>query len=441
MKWNYGKRAVAFTCLILLAGFFNPTAASDKGFSKEETAKFAAYVDGIAAKILNNAQKKDGALYWTDMNREGQAVESADFHNGTPGISYFLLKAYDATGKKEFLEGARKGMDTILRLGQSDDLGWYIGDKLNGLFVGNAGRGWLFLYAYHLTQEKSYLEAAEKLAARIVAAPSIEAGSGTDIFTGISGTGLFLLKLHEVTKNPAYLQGAEKLGDVLVERAEPQGQGVRWVSKGKENDSYFIGFAHGTLGRAYFLERLSQLSKKTTYRECADKAMVHLAGLAVAEKNFLKWPAEESRGMDKFPSQWCHGAPGMNALFFEVYKRTGDKKLIDYAEKNSLFVIEKGVNIRKNGCVCHGIAGNAAPLYMTFLETGNPVFLEETRKAVALLDETLIKDPDGLYWDSLKGKGDYGYHSGLAGIGDFFVFLMTNGKIPMMGGLGYGGDF
>lgn len=89
----------------------------------------------------------------------------------------------------------------------------------------------------------------------------------------------------------------------------------------------------------------------------------------------------------------------MNALFFEVYKRTGDKKLIDYAEKNSLFVIEKGVNIRKNGCVCHGIAGNAAPLYMTFLETGNPVFLEETRKAVALLDETLIKDPDGLYWD------------------------------------------
>jgi lantibiotic modifying enzyme len=435
------ERFVVFLSLVFLFGLFCGVMGSEKEFAKKDSLKFKNYIDQTARKILNHAMKRDGDIYWVTQNKEGKAEESFAFHNGTPGICYFLLKAYAATGERDYLEGARKGMEYLLRQEKNDSRGWYIFDTLNGLFDGNAGRAHLFSYAYRITNEKEYLVVAENLALRILAAPDIGNTSSTDVFTGISGTGLFLLKLYEETNNPVYLKGAEQLGDVLIEKAEPQEKGIRWISKGNETDNYyFLGYAHGTAGRGYFLDRLYRLSKKEIYREYADKAMAHLADLAVLEKGYVKWPRDEVQGMNRFPSQWCHGAPGMNAFFLELYERTKDKKYLDLAEKNTLFLLDQGVNVRKNGCVCHGISGNTAALYAAYKTTGNSLYLEETMKAVVLLDDTVIKDPDGYYWDSLMGKDDYGYHSGLAGIGDFFVFLFSNGKIPMMGGLGYGDD-
>jgi lantibiotic modifying enzyme len=427
--------------LVFLLGLVPGVMASGKEFTKEDSLKFRNYIDQAARKILNNASERDGGLYWLTLNSERRPEESYAFHNGTPGICFFLLKAYAATGEQDYLKGARKGLEYILRQGKSDSKGYYIFDTLNGLLDGNGGRAHLFLYAYRVTNEKKYLAVAEKLASRILAAPDIGDRSCTDIFTGTSGTGLFLLKLYEATSNPVYLKGAERLGDLLIDRAEPQGQGVRWNSAGPGQDSlYYSGYAHGVAGRGYFLERLFRSSKKEAYAECAGKALSHLIDTAVAEKGYLKWSRDEVQAKDKFPSQWCHGAPGISAFFIALYERKRDRKHSELAGKNILYLLDQGVNVRKNGCVCHGISGNAAALYAAYKAIGDPLYLDETKKAVALLDGTVIKDPDGYYWDSLSGKGDYSYLNGLAGIGDFFIFLYSNGKLPMMGGLGYGDD-
>ncbi len=431
---NKHKGTAVLAGLLLLLVLVPGAMAGGKKFGKEDSRKLRTWIDRTAGTVLGRASERNGGLCWPTLDRNGQPLESYDFHNGTPGVCYFLLKAYAATGNSEYLKSAKKGLDYLLVQGKRDDQGYYIFDKLNGLFVGNAGRAHLFLYAYRVTKEKKYLEIAEQLAARIMAVPDIGDGSGTDIFTGVSGTGLFLLKLHEVTNDPACLKGAERLGDLIVERAEPQGNGVRWNSGGPGPESrYYSGYAHGGPGRGCFLERLYRASGKETYRECADKAMAHVVDTAIAEKGYLKWAREEVLARDKFPSQWCHGAPGMNAFFFARHARTKDKKYMELAAKNTLYLLDQGVNIRKSPCVCHGVSGNTAALYADFLATGNRTYYDETLKGLALLGP-IFQGPE-------TGKNDCSYHNGLAGVGDFLIFLYSNGKLPMAGGLGFGDDF
>ncbi len=428
--------------LLFLFGLVPGAMAGGKKFGKEDTLKFRNYIDQAARKIVNNASEDDGGLYWLTRNEYTNLLENSfGFHNGTPGVCYFLLKAYVVTGRREYLEAARQGMTYVLRHGKTDDLGYYIYDTNDGLFDGNAGRAHLFLYAYNVTKDRIYKEAADKLAARILAASYKGADSAANMFAGASGVGIFLLKYNELTRDPAYLKGAEHLGDLIIEKAVPQENGVKWNAGGTGNKArYFTGYAGGVAGNGYFLERLSRVSGNKVYGEYARMALNYFESTAVAEKGYLKWRREEIKAGDKFPSQWCHGAPGIGNFFVALYNGTRDPKYADLTDKNIRYLLDQGFNVRKNGGLCHGICGNAASVYAAYLATGNETYFNEMKNAVAQLDSTVLKEADGYYWDAEMGKNDYCYQTGLAGIGDFFIFLYSNGRTPMFGGLGFGDD-
>jgi lantibiotic modifying enzyme len=390
--------------------------------------------------LINNAVKKDQGIGWVRVTKEGKSEESLDFYNGNSGICYFLLKAYAATREKEYLEKAKEGMAYILSQGKRDDKGLYFYDRVNGLFSGNAGPGYLFLYAFRATKDKQYLKLAEDVAARIVAMPDTADRSSPDIIAGAAGSGYFLLKMYEIAKRPAYLEAAEKLGDFIISQAEPQPKGVKWKIGNGNVEYYFVGFSHGPAGMGYYLDRLYRVTKKEQYKEYADKAMQHIEDIAISEKGYVKWYHEQLQQNTRYSSQWCHGAPGMNPFFLELYSRSKDQRYLDWATKNTLYLLDQGVNVRKNASVCHGISGNTASLYTMYEATKKSSYLDEIHKAVKLLDETAEKGPNGYYWEPVGFKTDYSYMTGLAGIGDFYVLLYSDGKFNMMGGLGYGDD-
>lgn len=56
------------------------------------------------------------------------------------------------------------------------------------------------------------------------------------------------------------------------------------------------------------------------------------------------------------------------------------------------------------------------------------------------LDKAVEKQPDGYYWEAF-GYKPCSYVTGLAGIGDFFMLLYSDGKLNMLGPRGYGDDF
>lgn len=410
-------------------------------FTAAEKAAFKNYLDQIASRLVSEATTKERGVGWININSEGKPEESLNFYAGNSGVCYFLLKAYAATRRKEYLRASEQGMDYILSQAKRDAKGLYFHERQNGVFDGNAGPGYLFLYAYHVTRDKRYLKTAEEIAARIVALPDVGDRSSPDIISGAAGCGMFLLKTHEVTKKPVYLTGAERLGDFLIAKAEPQPKGAKWKVTGGQTEYYFVGFSHGPAGIGYYLARLHRATKKEKYREYAEKAMDHIAEIAIPEKNYVKWYHEELQRKTRYSSQWCHGAPGMNPFFLELYADSHDRKYLDWSVKNTHYLLDQGVDVRKNASVCHGVAGNTASLYQIYQVTKDNSYFGEVRRAIKLLDETAKKDDRGFYWEPLGHKVDYSYMTGLAGVGDFFVLLYTGGRLGMMSALGYGDDF
>jgi lantibiotic modifying enzyme len=179
--------------LIWSLSLANGAAYADGKFTEAEKATFKNYFDQIARRLVKEATKKERGIGWINLSNEGKPEESVDFYTGNSGICYFLLKAYAATREKEYLDAANQGMDYILSQSKTDAKGRYFHVDRNGVFEGNAGPGYLFLYAYHVTRDKKYLKTAEEIADRMVALPDVGERSSPDIISGAAGAGIFLL--------------------------------------------------------------------------------------------------------------------------------------------------------------------------------------------------------------------------------------------------------
>lgn len=417
--------------------------ASAATFSLRERKEFGEYVTRTADTLVAHAQKKEPGVTWINVAKDDSSSESMDFYRGNPGTSYFLLKAYVLTHDSKYLRTAQDGLAYIKSRATKEAGGLSLDPVENGLFVGNGGPGYTFLYAYKVTRNREDLRIAESFADRIVAKPDFGPRSSPDIISGAAGAGIFLLKLYSVDKNPAYLNGAVRLGDFLIERAEPQEHGVKWKTfdDNPKIDYYFVGFSHGPAGIGYYLERLYQITRVPKYHDYAMKAQDYIESIAVHEKNYVKWYHEELARKTRFSSQWCHGAPGMNPFFLVLYQDTKDRRFLDWIEQNTNYLLDQGVNIRKNGSVCHGVSGNLGSLLAVYQATRRPDYLNALRDGIGILEGSAVRDRDGYSWTPPELKVDYGYMTGIAGIGDFFVWLASDGKRHMISGLGYGDDF
>ncbi|MGH8236091.1 MAG: lanthionine synthetase LanC family protein [Steroidobacteraceae bacterium] len=399
-----------------------------------DRARMRRTIEQIADELIARADKQPHGIGWTNATAP---QETFNFYDGTPGVAYFLLKAYQATGNHGYRHAAEQSIEYLLSEARSDAQGMFFDARLNGVFQGNAGAGYLLLYAHHVTGEQRYLDAAQKIAHRIVLVPDVAVTSSPDIIAGAAGTGLFLLAMNQWTKDPLYLRGARILGDFLVRQAEPRGAGVTWKLADEGKEYYFVGFSHGPAGVGYFLDKLRRATGDSRYGATADRAMTHIEAIAVKEgsgnDSMVKWYHEQLKRADLYSSQWCHGAPGMNPFFLQLYSRNGERRFLDWATVNTRYLVQRGVDVRKNPGVCHGIAGNAASLYLMYRATGDGAYLSEVEHAVDLVYGYLDRQSD-------EKQLDPGYMTGVAGVGDFLVLLYSEGKLNMFGPLGYGED-
>ena len=401
------------------------------------------FVDQIARSLLHGATNSQDGILWLSIPEQGAPEETQNFYDGNAGIAYFLLKAYVATGERGDLNAAKKALDHMWARTKRDRNGVYFDEAVNGLFEGNAGPAYVFLYAYHVTGQHKYLKQSIELAARMLKVPDTGEKGSTDIISGAAGAGLFLLKLHEVTRDRDYLQGAQGLGDFLINKAELTGEGAKWPLFWRESGhtGHYPGFSHGVAGIGYYLSRLSLASKDPRFAEYAEKAQRYLEDIAVNENDVAKWYTDEDKFKARFPAQWCHGAGGMNPFFVERFRTTGNEAGLNWAKRGTGYMLNRGLAAQQNASVCHGVSGNAASLLSVYRETCDPRYAEEIRAAVTLLNETAKRNGESIDWESPRFKTDFSYMTGIAGVGDFFILLSSDGKQNMMMGLGYGDDF
>jgi rhamnogalacturonyl hydrolase YesR len=77
---------------------------------------------------------------------------SAALYSGSPGVVLFLLELHHATGRREYLDEAKRGADDLI--------GRVATEKGTGLYDGVAGLGFVLGETWRATKDDRYLKAA-----------------------------------------------------------------------------------------------------------------------------------------------------------------------------------------------------------------------------------------------------------------------------------------
>jgi len=378
------------------------------------------YSNGAANWIISKAIPTASGVKWA-INDNGTITYDMDLYSGSSGAGYFLLDAYLVTGNTEYLEYSQKAAREVRsRLSENTYLGF---------FDGRAGIGYFFASLYEATQEKEFLDDAEYVASQMES--SYDAN---DIISGASGTGLFYLKLYKVTGKAAYLNSAKTAGDYLISNAISEGSGYKWTAGGG-GDIIYTGFAHGVAGVAYYLAMLYQVSGDSKYLDYARGGANWLKEKAIADGNGYKWWRRSPDQLTEYNDKWCHGPAGIGLAFLKLYNITSDSSYLDYAKKGGNWIINTGdLSYMWNAGFCHGSASLGTYFVDLYKSTNDATNLNYSKEAAEFSKSIATKTSKGYNWTSgCLLTDDPTYNCGTGGIGDFFLYTQTRGKIGRLG--------
>ncbi|XP_071650632.1 lanC-like protein 2 isoform X2 [Temnothorax longispinosus] len=129
----------------------------------------------------------------------------------------------------------------------------------------------------------------------------------------------------------------------------------------------YIGAAHGLAGILYLLlQYLTQVQIDNYIKP----SLYYLQKLQFSSGNF---PSSMGNSSDKLV-QWCHGAPGMSALFCLAYKVFEDGTFLETAIQCGEVIWERGL-LKKGYSICHGVAGNGYAFMHLFQQTKDIKYL------------------------------------------------------------------
>ena len=233
--------------------------------------------------ILSKRQvDSEGQVYYVGLNLDYVGGPHGKFNTGFPlgpgGVAYTLLKLWEYTGERRFLEGAN-GIDDFYKhysidkekllfphyLPDDDEHICYV-----GYCGGPVGVARYFYQAYLTTKNKQYLENFKQSVdgLSLVNAP-YERSEGywqvNNYCCGTAGILQLFIGAYLITQEEKYLRLAEDTGNILVERAKKVNGKVFWEQaferKVPDNITIGIGYYDGEAGIAASLLQLDSLLK------------------------------------------------------------------------------------------------------------------------------------------------------------------------------------
>ncbi|KAG5318275.1 LANC2 protein, partial [Pseudoatta argentina] len=136
------------------------------------------------------------------------------------------------------------------------------------------------------------------------------------------------------------------------------------------HDIEYIGAAHGLAGILYLLLQARQYLTQVQLDDYIKPSLYYLQKLQFSSGNF---PSSIGNFSDKLV-HWCHGAPGMSALFCLAYKVFEDHTFLETAIQCGEVAWERGL-LKKGYSICHGVAGNGYTFIHLFQQTKNIKYL------------------------------------------------------------------
>jgi lantibiotic modifying enzyme len=179
--------------------------------------------------------------YWFHQLKSGP--QYPNFSHGTAGIGFYLLRLYEQTGEKRFLEAALDGARYLKSIASSDPASRCLiphdlpdGDKLFYLSWchGPAGTGRFFHELSIVTQDPDWQGLCDASAQTVIDLGVPEhhtPGYWNNVSRccGATGVGEFFLARYRNSKQPSDRQFALRIAEYLRGAAEPEGAGMKWT--------------------------------------------------------------------------------------------------------------------------------------------------------------------------------------------------------------------
>jgi lantibiotic modifying enzyme len=191
-----------------------------------------------------------------------------------------------------------------------------------------------------------------------------------ELLWGSPGTMLAAHVLWERTGDEAWLDAWRSSADWIWD----EWRGDLWEQEIGDRKRHIFGPAHGLAGNVLVLgrepDRRQELERRTV--EALSRHALRDGGLA-------QWPPslEEVGTPAKFPTQWCHGAPGIVASLASL--APGDEELTALLEAGGELTWRAGPLV-KGASLCHGTGGNGYAFLKLLDRTGDERWLDRARR-------------------------------------------------------------
>ncbi len=398
------------------------------------TNAFVEVAAAIGSRLARDALWHGDACTWLTPTLEGSGSGAAtssgafqtlgpDLYGGTSGVGLFLAELYAAT-QDEVFRGAARGalLHALDRAAARADLS-------AGLYTGWPGVALAATRSASLLREERLREAAEGLLRRRL--DDAPVGSEWDVLSGKAGAVLGLLLLRRVLGDETELARAAALGDELVEAAVEGDGGVSWRAERARDVHNLTGFAHGTAGIACVLLELFHATRGSSFLRAALRAFDYERHCY--DPRARNWPdfrreRGRLRGVPRFVTAWCHGAPGIALSRLRACEILGDgphRAEADMAVQTTLASVEASLRVGTDRwSLCHGLAGNADVLWEAARSQGAQTpSLEQVSRAVGQAGVRRFAGRDEPWPDGVCEASNPGLFLGLAGIGYFYLRL------------------
>jgi len=197
-------------------------------------------------------------------------------------------------------------------------------------------------------------------------------------------------------------------------------------------------FSHGTAGIAFTLATLAEAIGDDHLLAAALDGARYLTSIARADDGGCAVCHDEGQDPPEFTLGWCHGPPGLGALFSVLGRVTTAPGWELWAERCVRTLRTSDIPERRtpgfwdNVARCCGSAGVADFLLDRYIATGDPDTLAFTLTIVDDLLDRAVIDERGMRWSNFEWRADppelaaeTGFMQGASGIGALLLRLGT----------------
>ncbi len=363
-------------------------------------------------------QGRNGIFYEVNpdapLDYSGKAVHGKlALYSGSSGTGFFLLRLYEITDDKKYLEEAKLIAEELIN--NTPDKEFYE-DKLNnalksdlpvvgwhtGVYSGPSGAGVFAIALYKHTQDSRYIEFAKKLGEDIIlSSKRDESGlyltEDTDIFSD-GGVVLYFISLYKVTGEKNYLNVARSFASHIHSRAIRYEEGGAYYKAndiekvGMPKGSIYTGFAHGSAGIGFMFAVLYEYDRQDWELKAAmnvadfiEKISIELGTGRVIP---YVWGGESDKEYSgRYYVGFCHGPAGTSLLYKKLYDVTKNDRYYEFTKVLAEGIIEAGApeynswGLWNSFCSCCGTPGLIEYFAWLYESTGNKDYLNYAKRA------------------------------------------------------------